>query len=202
MDRYKISENDCGSDGKRCRPGQLFFVMKKSKPQKSVRPTTSKAREALFDILRSRIKNARFLDLYAGTGAVGIEALKEGASEVVFVEGSRTNLKKLNETISRYNVEEKSRVIIKKALSFIETAEQDDQLFDIIFLDPPYHSDEVDLAMSTIGSSSILDAEGTVIAEHFKKKRLSDRFNNLKKTKEYNYGDTVFTFYKKSGNQE
>ena len=170
----------------------------KQKTHKTLRPTTSKAREALFNILRGRIENARFLDLYAGTGAVGIEALKEGASEVVFVEASKGNVKKIHERINKHRFEEKSRVAHKKVLSFIESAELGNQIFDIIFLDPPYHTDDAVNAMSAISNASILDLSGTVIAEHFKKKELPESFHNLKKIKEYNYGDTVFTFFQMS----
>ncbi len=178
-------------------------TMKKTTHKKStLRPTTSRVREALFDILRGRITDARFLDLYAGTGAVGIDALKEGASEAVFVEVSKGNVKKINGLIEKYDFNEKSRVINKKVLTFIDIAELQNQKFDIIFLDPPYHTDEIEHVMTAISNAPILDKEGTVIAEHFKKKQLPDSINNLKKIKEYNYGDTVFTFFEKSKNQE
>jgi len=177
--------------------------MKKTTHKKpTVRPTTSKAREALFDILRGRIADARFLDLYAGTGAIGIDALKEGAAEVVFVEVSKGNVKKINDLIEKYDFKEKSMVINKKVLTFIEIAELENQKFDIIFLDPPYHTDEIEHVMTSISNAPILNKKGTVIAEHFKKKQLPDSSKKLKKIKEYNYGDTVFTFFKKSENQE
>ncbi len=175
----------------------------KSKSKKTgLRPTTGKAREALFDILRGKIANARFLDLYAGTGAVGINALREGASEVVFVERSMKNIKKMNDSVAKLHLENKCSIISRKVLSFIEHAELENQTFDIIFLDPPYHTDDMDHAMSAIGTASILEKDGLVIAEHFKKKQLPDHCRNLKKIKEYNYGDTVFTFFKKSEIQE
>ena len=174
----------------------------KQKKHKTLRPTTSKAREALFNILRGRIQNVRFLDLYAGTGAVGIDALREGASEVVFVEASKGNVKKIYDLIHKQGFEDKSRVAHKKVLSFIESAELGNQTFDIIFLDPPYHTDDVIHALSAISNASILDHKGTVIAEHFKKNELPESFHNLKKIKEYNYGDTVFTFFQTSESQE
>ncbi len=177
--------------------------MIKAKHKKpALRPTTSKAREALFDILRGRINGARFLDLYAGTGAVGIDALQEGASEVVFVEGSRGNVKKINGLIKKHRLEDKCRAVTKKVQPFIESAELEKQKFDIIFLDPPYHTDELVHALSAVSDAAILDSDGIVIAEHFKKTQLPDSFKKLKKIKEYNYGDTVFTFFKKPDNQE
>jgi len=173
----------------------------KQKKQRSLRPTTSKAREALFNILRGRVEGARFLDLYAGTGAIGINALREGASEVVFVEASKLNIKKINELIEKHGFEEFSRVVTKKVLPFIDAAELDNQKFDIIFLDPPYHTDEIMNAMASISNAAILNSDGTVIAEHFKKNELPESFHNLRKIKEYNYGDTVFTFFKKAESQ-
>ncbi|MEW6714735.1 MAG: RsmD family RNA methyltransferase, partial [Nitrospirota bacterium] len=138
---------------------------KKIKPEaakKSLRPTTGKVREALFDILRQRIDKTRFLDLYAGTGAIGIDALKEGAAEVVFVESSRENIKKISELAQKSGFSEKITIITKRVLPFIEWAEEKGMRFDIIFLDPPYHTDEAISALSAIGKSHILDKEGVV----------------------------------------
>lgn len=166
---------------------------------KALRPTTGKVREALFNILRGKVENLCFLDLYAGTGAVGIEALKQGASEVTFVEASRSCSKDISESLKKFRFTVRARVITKKVLSFIEWAEINRMSFDIIFLDPPYHTEEILQALSAIGKSTILKDRGIVIAEHFTKKQLPDEFNNLHKVKDYDYGDTVLSFYKKRG---
>lgn len=168
------------------------FVTKKNK---SLRPTTGRVREALFDILRGKIKNARFLDLYAGTGAVGVDALGEGASEVVFVEESRESVKRIMDHIKKFHFSEKAVVVSKKVLSYIDWAELNHMTFDIIFLDPPYHTDEILQSLSAIGISDILDPDGVVIAEHFKKKQLPDKCEKLRKTKDYKYGDSVLSIY-------
>lgn len=164
--------------------------------RKRLRPTTSKVKEALFDILSQEIKESHFLDLYAGTGAIGLEALSRGASEVVFVEANRDYTKNINQPIKKFHLTEKAKIITKKILSFIEWAEANQLSFDIIFMDPPYHTDEIIYALSAIGKSHILREKGTVIAEHFKKRQLPDRFDKLHKIKEYNYGDTVLSLYK------
>jgi 16S rRNA (guanine(966)-N(2))-methyltransferase RsmD len=169
--------------------------MKTFKKQKGLRPTTGKVREALFDILREKIENARFLDLYAGTGAVGIDALNEGASDVVFVEESSSYTKKISDLINKYRLTERASVFSKKVISFIERAELNKLSFDIIFLDPPYHTDEIFHTLSAIGRSNILNTDGIVIAEHFTKKQLPDRFDGLQKLKDYFYGDTILSFY-------
>lgn len=163
---------------------------------KKLRPTTGKVREALFDILRGRIDNASFLDLYAGTGAVGVEALKEGASEAVFVETGKSCTKDINQFIQKSGFTERARIVTKKVLPFIEWAELKGVSFDIIFLDPPYHTDEILYALSAIGKSNILKQKGLVVAEHFTKIQLPERFDKLEKIKDYNYGDTVLSIYK------
>lgn len=147
--------------------------------------------------MRGRIANTRFLDLYAGTGAVGIEALKEGASEVVFVEASRSCARIIDRLIQKFDFSVKARVIIKKVVPFIEWAEANHLTFDIIFLDPPYHTDDIMQALSAIGRSHILTSEGLVVAEHFVKKEIPDRIGGLKKIKEYRYGDSVLSLYNK-----
>jgi 16S rRNA (guanine(966)-N(2))-methyltransferase RsmD len=170
---------------------------KTSKKQRILRPTTGKVREALFNILRSKIEKARFLDLYAGTGSIGMSAINQGASEVVFVEEGKSNIKKINQLVNKYRISEKTTVVTKKVLSFIEWAELNQSTFDIIFLDPPYHTDEIFHALSAIGRSNILDTDGIVIAEHFTKKKLPDKVEKLQKTTYYKYGDTLLSFYTK-----
>ncbi len=169
-------------------------------PGKSpLRPTSSKVRESLFNIIRGKIPYARFLDLYAGTGAVGLEAFSRGASEVVFVEISRKYTAGIQQTIKKCAFpSEDVQVFNKKSLSFIAWAVENVSSFDIIFLDPPYHTDEILYALSVIGKSHILRKEGIVIAEHFAKRQLPERFGNLHRIKDYRYGDTVLSFYKAS----
>ncbi len=163
---------------------------------KSLRPTTGKVREALFNILRDRTDNACFLDLYAGTGAVGIEALKQGASEAVFVEAGGSSYRNIEKLINKFGFSANARIIRKKVLSFIKWAELNHLTFDIIFLDPPYHTDDVINALTAVGISNILKHNGVVIAEHFVKKQLPDEFGRLRKFKEYKYGDSVLSLYK------
>jgi len=169
--------------------------MKTFKKTKALRPTSGKVREALFDILRGRTENARFLDLYAGTGAVGIEALRQGAAEVLFVEGGRNNASHISNTLSKLRLQEKGRIMNKKALSFIEWAEINGMTFDIIFLDPPYHTEEVTQALDALGKSDMLSDDGVVVAEHFTKRHLQDTFDGLRKIRDYVYGDTVLSLY-------
>ena len=162
---------------------------------KSTRPTSNKVREALFNIIRGRLEGTRFLDLYAGTGAVGMDALRQGAESVYFVESSKVQIKKIKQLLLKHHLLDQSEVVNKKALTFIQWAEKNDFAFDTVFLDPPYHTDEITLSLSAIGYSSIVADKGIVIAEHFSKRQLPDRFAKLHKTRTYHYGDSVLSFY-------
>ncbi len=162
----------------------------------SLRPTSNRVREALFDIIRGSIEGALFLDLYAGTGAVGFDALDEGAARVVFVEANKRNIADINKVIEKRELDEATRVHTRKTMPFIEWADDEGLKFDIIFLDPPYHTDETEKAMSAIGRSNIIRVEGMVVVEHFSKKELPERFGKLERARSKNYGDTVLSFYK------
>ncbi len=164
--------------------------------QNNLRPTSNRVREAIFDILRGNIEGTRFLDLYAGTGAVGLDALKEGAAEVIFVEESRRQCANISNVINKLHLPGRTEVINKKVLTFIEWAELEGVTIDIIFLDPPYHTEEINYALKAIGRSNILDQNGTVIAEHFSKRALPEKFDRLHKIKDYPYGDSILSFYR------
>ncbi len=160
-----------------------------------LRPTASKVREALFDIIRSRLPGAVFLDLYAGTGGVGIEALSRGASRVVFVESSRSRVKMIERLLSQFKFSERSAVLNLKAYDFIRRTTKEGKRYDIVFLDPPYHSGELMEILPLIAGGNILEDGGIVIAEHFFKTKLPDTLNGLKLKKSYKYGDTVLSVY-------
>ncbi|RJQ13492.1 MAG: hypothetical protein C4560_13955, partial [Nitrospiraceae bacterium] len=126
------------------------------------------------------------------------EAIRQGASEVIFVEAGKTNTADISVALNRLRFTGKARVITRKVLSFLESAEINRMTFDIIFLDPPYHTEEILLALSAIGKSGILRDDGTVAAEHFTKRELPDEFGVLRKIKDYHYGDTTLSLYKKA----
>lgn len=170
----------------------------RGKTSKPLRPTSGKVREALFDILRGRMENSRFLDLYAGTGAVGIEALRQGAAEVLFVEAGRGNAGEISNALKKFRLDGKGKITTRKVLSFIEWAEINGMTFDIIFLDPPYHTEEIIHALDALGKSNILSGDGVVVAEHFQKRHLPDTFGALLKIRDYIYGDTVLSLYRKN----
>ncbi len=160
-----------------------------------IRPTSAKVRQAIFNILGERITGSRFLDLYAGSGAVGIEAVSRGADRVVFVEADQIAAKNMKDFIDRFGFKDKSIVIMDKASLFLSKTE--DQ-FDIIFVDPPYASDEIDTVLPMIDRLPVLRDEGIVIAEHSSKRTLHEITGDLMLVKRYKYGDTALTLFKKT----
>jgi 16S rRNA (guanine(966)-N(2))-methyltransferase RsmD len=158
-----------------------------------LRPTSAKVRKAIFDILSSNIIESRFLDLYAGTGAVGIEALSRGAEEVIFVEANSKRAAIIKDMIDKFGFTSKGLVINSPADYFLRRGSFDP--FDIIFVDPPYSSEELDKSLKMIDSSECLANGGIVVAEHSSKKNLKLLFQNLRQKKNYRYGDTALTLF-------
>ena len=159
---------------------------------KNLRPTSDKAREALFSILGDRVSDSRFLDLYAGSGAVGLEALSRGAEQAFFVEKFpklvHSNLHSLGlvaqAQVLRFDVQKALVMLSKKAASF-----------DIIFLDPPYELPTYDKVLDTIGNSGLLSPQGILIAEHRSSKTLDSQYGSLQQSKHNKYGESSFSFY-------
>jgi 16S rRNA (guanine(966)-N(2))-methyltransferase RsmD len=159
-----------------------------------LRPTSAKVRQAIFNILGDRIIDAKFLDLYAGTGAVGIEALSRGAGKVFFVDDNSLRISIIKELIEKFGFKDRAKVVKERASNFIKKSEY---VFDIIFVDPPYDSGELDMVLPLIDGRSILGDNGVVIAEHSSKKRMLSEIGSLRLIKTYKYGDTTLTLYRK-----
>jgi len=160
-----------------------------------LRPTSSKVREALFDILRDRIDGALFVDLYAGTGTVGLEALSRGAKKAVFVEQSYARVRTIRENLINLGFQERADVIRGRSCDFI--ARYGGEHVDICFVDPPYKSDEIDRVLPLIGEKDFLSQQGIVVVEHFFKKKVPEKAGKVILKRSYRYGDTMLTFYGK-----
>ncbi|MBI5213405.1 MAG: 16S rRNA (guanine(966)-N(2))-methyltransferase RsmD [Nitrospirae bacterium] len=169
-----------------------------------LRPTSAKVRQAIFNIIGDRIIDSAFLDLYAGTGAVGIEALSRGAGRVVFIETNSIRVGSIKEFAGRFGFKDRSVIVKDNAANFIKKA---GYIFDIIFVDPPYASGELDAILPLIDEKSILRDNGIVIAEHSCKKAPpftspldkggTKGVGSLKLIKNYKYGDTALSLYRK-----
>ena len=162
----------------------------------NIRPTSDKVKESIFNILGDKIIDAIFLDLCAGTGGIGIEALSRGAKETLFVENNQRAVKLIKENLSLCKLENNSKVVCDDAVRFLEDS---DKRFDIIFFDPPYKSDLFEKAMIVFDRKELLNNNGILIIEHNSKTTLPEETNSLILLKKYKYGDTTLSLYKKRG---
>ena len=166
----------------------------------TLRPTSDRLRETLFDVLQDRIANSRFLDLFAGTGAVGIEALSRGAEEAVFVEKHRPTVELIRRNLESLEIHAGARVLPIDAIRGLQklTSEQtgDSPGFDIIFLDPPYAAaHEYEQVFAFLGDAPLLNLGGLVIAEHRRSFDLPKTQGRLRAVRSLQQGDATLTFY-------
>jgi 16S rRNA (guanine966-N2)-methyltransferase len=164
----------------------------------ATRPTSDRLRETLFNVLAPRIQGAAFLDLYAGSGAVGVEALSRGARQVIFVERAPAALKVLRTNLEQLGLTSGYRVRAERAASFLRGPRADAMEFDLVFLDPPYDEDaEYETALGLLGgdASRHLAGGAVAIAEHRRKQKLKDEYGTLKRTRLLEQGDAALSFY-------
>jgi len=161
----------------------------------SIRPTQNKVRKALFDILGD-IEGLSFLELFAGTGAVGFEAASRGARELVLVESGRQSLLAIKKNMESLRFES-CYVYPKQAEEAIVALRKDNKRFDIIFLDPPYYDGLAKKILQMLGAYDILAPNGFIAVQHFKKDGLPEKAGNLGLVKESRYGDTMLSLYNK-----
>lgn len=165
-----------------------------------LRPTTDRVRSAIFSILESRqvLLGAQVLDLYAGTGALGIESLSRGAKHAHFVEKDRALSKLIKENVSTAGFNSTAKIINMPVESALDSLK--DQ-YDLIFADPPYQmADEIPNNISKIIELNLLSKSGLIIVEHSKKSDLDIPEDHIEKTMDRHYGDTAISMYISKGN--
>jgi 16S rRNA (guanine966-N2)-methyltransferase len=155
-----------------------------------LRPTSDRLRETLFNVLAPRIQGARFLDAFAGTGAVGIEALSRGASHVTFVEQDRRAQRLIEENLARCGVQDRYAIIRARFAGAVPRLVEP---FDILFLDPPYGAEQLLDALGT--SAPLVKGEGLLIIEHARRDRAPETTAGLVRTRELLQGDSALSFY-------
>lgn len=165
------------------------------KMPEGIRPTQNIARKAIFDILGD-IKDLSLLELFAGSGAVGLEAASRGVKEVVFVENNFQVLKVLTQNLS-YLLYTTYDILSLDAQTAVKKLAQDGRKFDIIFLDPPYYQELLKKTLQTLEAYDILSPTGLIVAQHSKKESLPERLGVLSLLKQSTYGDTKLSFYQK-----
>jgi 16S rRNA (guanine966-N2)-methyltransferase len=170
--------------------GEFRSRVLKSLPGRDTRPTPDRLREALFNVLTPRIEGAVFADLYAGTGAIGIESLSRGASRTIFVEQNRAAVAVIHQNLDSLQLGPRAAVRFGRAVALLPALEA-----DIFFLDPPYPMEkEYESSMKILGQK----APGLTIAQHASRFALEETYGRLKRTRVLRQGDNSLSFYEPS----
>jgi 16S rRNA (guanine(966)-N(2))-methyltransferase RsmD len=172
-------------------------------PGDGTRPFGDRVKQTLFAILDPSIRGARVLDLFAGSGAAGIEALSRGAALAVFVERDRNATRVIEENLRRAHLLDRARVVRAEALGWLTAEAKPVEPWTVAVLDPPY-ADEAAMsaALGALGRPGVLAADGWVVAKHFWKAALPARIGLLASARERRFGETALTFYRVAGDEE
>ena len=158
------------------------------------RPTTDRAKEALFSIIQFDVPGARVLDLFGGSGQLGIEALSRGAQRAVFVDAREEACKLIRENLRRTKLEKEGNVIRSDYLDYLKRCRE---TFDIIILDPPYAEVFLENSLKLIAEIDILQSGGIIITERPLGKDLLCDFDGFTRSRDYKYGNTLIALYRK-----
>lgn len=156
------------------------------------RPTADRVKEALFSIINFDIPGAKVLDLFGGTGQLGIEALSRGAVSAVFVDESDSACKLIKENLRRTKLESKGRVVRSDYMAYLNTCKE---MFDIILLDPPYAEVFLENSLKIISEIDILQSGGIIVAERSLGKEITWNLPGFSRSKDYKYGKSMLTLF-------
>lgn len=159
------------------------------------RPTSDRIKESLFNMIGFELYDKSFLDLYSGSGAIGIEALSRGAKDATFVESSREANKAISSNINKTRFNEDSTILNMDIYKALDRLGKENKKFNIIFMDPPYNKDLINNTLQAIIDNKLLDPEGFIIIEKPKDYKLKD-YKELKIWKEKDYKITTMIFLK------
>ncbi|MCJ7497401.1 MAG: 16S rRNA (guanine(966)-N(2))-methyltransferase RsmD [candidate division Zixibacteria bacterium] len=179
--------------------GEKLFSLKR----REIRPTSDKVKGAIFNILSyglgfgQSLEGKRVLDLFAGSGALGLEALSRGAEEVVFVDNSSVSLNLARNNLKKLGFETKGRMVKKEILRFLRSENEiTSGGFDLILADPPYRKGLCQKFLEILAEKNFLNTEGVLVMEHHKKEKIEEK-KNFVLLQERKYGDTLISFFKK-----
>lgn len=167
----------------------------KAVPGSTTRPTTDKVKESIFNMIGPYFQGGLALDLYAGSGGLGIEALSRGIERTIFVDQNRKAIETIKLNLKQCSFAESSEVYRNDADRALKALIKRELAFSVIFLDPPYAKQALVSEMSIIADFHLLEPSGVIVCEHANTVSLPDRIQNLLRKKEETYGDTVISIY-------
>ena len=174
--------------------GKARGIQLKTPDGMATRPTSDRVKEALFSIIQFDIPSARVLDLFGGTGQLGIEALSRGAKQATFVDAREEACKLIRTNLERTKLSELGRVIRSDYMVFLRGCKE---CYDIILLDPPYAEIYLENSLKIITEIDILQSGGIIVTERPLGKELPWDFEGFSRSKDYKYGNTLLTIYRK-----
>lgn len=161
----------------------------------SIRPTSDRVKESLFNMFGTRVFESRFLDLFAGTGGIGIEAYSRGAAEVVLIDVDAKSIEVLKGNLQKLNIIDKVEVYNTDYINAINKLAADLRKFDIIFMDPPYLKDYEKNALAAVSEKDLLSDGGVIVVEHDITDKMPETSGKLSIMRHKKYGNTMLTFY-------
>lgn len=174
--------------------GKARGVQLKTPDGMNTRPTADRVKEAMFSSIQFEIPGAKVLDLFGGTGQLGIEALSRGASEAVFVDTADAACRLIKENLKRTHLENQAKVVRSDYLEFLDRCKDK---FDIIFLDPPYAEVFLETSLNRIREIDILQTNGIIVTERPVGKELNFSCEGLERSKDHKYSKTLVTIFRK-----
>lgn len=174
--------------------GKARGIVLKTPEGLQTRPTTDRVKEALFSIIQFDIPGTRVLDLFGGTGQLGIEAMSRGAKSAVFVDVGEKACALIKENLRRCHMEREGRVVRADYLDYLSRCHEK---FDIVFLDPPYAEVFLENSLKKLAEIDILESGAIIVAERPVEKELSVEIPGFTRSKDYKYGKTLLTLYRK-----
>ena len=174
--------------------GKARGVSLKTPSGNATRPTADRVKEAMFSIIQFDLPTAKVLDLFAGTGQLGIEALSRGASAAVFVDERADACALVKENLERTKLADHTRIVRSDYMSYLRTCKEK---FDVIFLDPPYAEVFLENSLKMITEIDILQSNGIIVTERPLGKELLFEIDGFLRSKDYKYGKTIVTIYRK-----
>ncbi|XEC97061.1 16S rRNA (guanine(966)-N(2))-methyltransferase RsmD [Paenibacillus tarimensis] len=167
----------------------------KAVPGVNTRPTTDKVKEAMFSMIGPYFDGGAVLDLFAGTGGLGIEALSRGMERAVFIDLERQSIDVIRRNLEAARMEDRAEVYRNDASRAIKLLQKRELKFRLVFLDPPYKIKEADALMLELAERGVLEREAVIVVEHESGYRYPERFGDFTQTKQSRYGETTLTVY-------
>lgn len=162
----------------------------------NIRPTTDRVKESVFNIIQDYIYDSIVVDLFAGTGNLGIEALSRGAQKVYFIDRCKESIKIIKENLTKTKFTMKAEVLLEDTITGLNKLCHKDVQADVIFMDPPYNKGLPAVILEKIDEKGLLHSSGIIVVEHSKEEKLPEEFNNIICIRKKDYGRISVSFYK------